>query len=116
MNWTKKIDDLHLEWFKKKYGLQNFCYICGEYRPISRGHFRKRRFEYIRWNPRNVKPLCVECNVNETKDILDRYEFKLRDEYGDEAIDELYRLQSKKPDVFFYESEIERLKNENQKH
>lgn len=43
-----------------------FCYTCGKLfsrEQIEVGHFESRRFEAIRWDDRNTRPQCHDCNM-----------------------------------------------------
>lgn len=75
-------------------GGYNNCFTCGVHRPIEEmqaAHFRPRRYLHTRWHPVNVWVSCGRCNV-ELNGNLKVYESRLRKAFGDEAIDDLFRL------------------------
>jgi hypothetical protein len=74
-------------------GMYNRCYTCGHKLLITElqcGHFMSRRFLNTRWSEVNCHVQCNECNV-EKKGNLKVYELRLRQQYGDEMIDNLKR-------------------------
>lgn len=74
----------------------NHCYTCYAYLPVEElqnGHFRPRRYLNTRWHPVNCWPSCNRCNV-ELSGNLEVYEKKLRAQFGDDAIDELFELST----------------------
>lgn len=79
----------------------NHCYTCGVYLPIEElqaGHFISRRYVKVRWHPVNVWPSCNRCNVELSGNLV-VYEEKLRNMFGDDAIDGLWILARDGADV-----------------
>ncbi len=75
-------------------GVTNICYTCKDVVPIDEiqdGHFMSRRYMNTRWDVINNNPQCPTCNI-ERHGNLKVYEQRLRQDYGDEAIDELKLL------------------------
>lgn len=84
----------------ERYGY-NHCFTCGVYLPVEAlqcGHFRPRRYLSTRWHPFNCWPSCNRCNV-ELNGNLEVYEQKLRNSYGDDAVDAIFELSHSKDHV-----------------
>lgn len=67
------------------------CYTCpvvSFWRELDCGHWKKRGNHAVRWDEDNVRPQCGNCNR-----FLDgkpeTFEEELRDEIGDDRVDEL---------------------------
>lgn len=68
------------------------CYTCGKkffWKYIQNGHFMIRTVWPLRWNIDNCRPQCQPCNGNMDQRRLFDYEESLRDELGDERVDEM---------------------------
>ena len=86
------------------------CYTCGRLKSIKRiqnGHFVSRTYLATRWDENNCRPQCVGCNMYGGGKTLD-FEENLRDEVGDEIVDELKQRRHKivKLDDAWYEKKI----------
>lgn len=58
------------------------CYTCGKtdhWTKLQAGHFIKRAETILRWDTRNIRPQCVNCNCNLHGNI-EAYELKLEEE------------------------------------
>jgi hypothetical protein len=58
------------------------CYTCGKvdhWTKLQAGHFIKRAETILRWDVRNLRPQCVNCNCNLYGNI-EAYESKLEEE------------------------------------
>ena len=70
------------------------CYTCHAIQPFREmecGHFLSRQHLAIRFHEDNVRVQCTDCNqFNNGKNEV--FEDELRDEIGDEAVDNLYHL------------------------
>lgn len=67
------------------------CYTCGvriHWKEAQCGHFKGRGAMSVRYFPDNMRPQCNYCNV-EMGGRPDIFEECLREEIGDEAVDEL---------------------------
>lgn len=94
----KELDRVFSIWVRMQ-GAEDFnnsCYTCGKYLPVKQlqaGHFiGRRQGQAIRWEPRNVKPQCLNCNVFR-RGNLPRFAEHLMQEYGPTIISDL-NLQS----------------------
>jgi len=59
------------------------CYTCGRrdhWKYLQCGHYIKRSETLLRWDSRNGKPQCIECNCN-MHGNMDEYTKRLNDEY-----------------------------------
>lgn len=68
------------------------CYTCGERIPWKEaqcGHFVGRGAMSVRYFPDNMRPQCHRCNV-ELGGRPDIFEECLREEIGDEAVEDLF--------------------------
>ena len=77
------------------------CYTCGEiahWKGMLCGHFRLRANYTTRYDERNLRPQCPTCNM-EKGGQEDIFEEELRDELGDEEVDELIALSKEIADV-----------------
>jgi hypothetical protein len=94
----KQLDKVFSVWIRMQghEDFNNSCYTCGKYLPIKKlqcGHFIGRRQGLsIRWEPRNCKPQCLNCNVF-LRGNLPRFAEHLMQEYGPTIIADL-NLQS----------------------
>jgi hypothetical protein len=67
------------------------CYTCpwfGYWKECDCGHWIKRSNHAVRWNKDNARPQCKSCNEFEDGKP-EVFEQELREEIGDEAVDEL---------------------------
>ena len=58
------------------------CYTCGKihhWKELQCGHFIKRGHMQLRWDSRNARPQCIECNCSQFGNI-EQYEKNLNDE------------------------------------
>lgn len=96
---VKLVDILFSRYIKKKFG-QN-CYTCNnkEGFPIECGHFIKRRYWALRWDPNNARPQCTFCNHNlDGNEAV--FESKLRKEIGNPKVETMLMAKNqfcKKP-------------------
>lgn len=70
------------------------CYTCParlQWKQMQCGHFQKRGDLKTRFHEDNVRPQCPTCNM-ELGGQPDIFEEELRDEIGDERVDEVIRL------------------------
>lgn len=70
------------------------CYTCGiriPWQEVDAGHFIRRAHSAVRYHEDNVKPQCVECNRSRGG-MEESFEEHLRDDLGDEAVDNLLKL------------------------
>ena len=126
-----KLDDIFSKYIRLKDSVEGYtqCYTCGQwkftsgkglpkdeivYKTIHAGHFIKRRKNGLlgtRWEVKNVKPQCYQCNKwlsgNESEflsrlqreygfDILDILKFKHNSSMSEFTIDELIIEYSEK--------------------
>lgn len=76
------------------------CVTCGRLYPISMvgglqaGHFIQGRHTSVLFDERNCHAQCYGCNVMKKGNIVNYYEFMLK-EYGQKVIDELKELDKK---------------------
>lgn len=70
------------------------CFTCDERLPwqeLQAGHFIRRQHSSVRFHEDNVRPQCRSCN--EFRDGMEHsFEERLRDELGDEEVDDLIEL------------------------
>jgi 5-methylcytosine-specific restriction endonuclease McrA len=128
----KRADALFSKIIRTKFDRDGFtnCCTCGK--PVRTfggtfgahcGHlFPKFRYWLHRWDLRNAGPQCYDCNVNQEGQQIRMFSY-LEKVHGQETMAELrqeiddFDLKRKagiiksKPDVFFVESEIKRLKS-----
>ena len=67
------------------------CYTCGQskhYKKIQCGHFVTRYFRVTRWDRRNLRPQCFNCNIR-LKGASLMFRRKLVLEYGEEVIKQM---------------------------
>jgi hypothetical protein len=67
------------------------CYTCtwiGHYKECDAGHFIRRGHHAVRWDLRNIRPQCVECNRSKNGQPK-IFEEELREEIGDDEVDSL---------------------------
>jgi hypothetical protein len=70
------------------------CYTCDtriEWQQSDCGHFIRRQHSSVRFHEDNCRPQCIECNRN-NDGMEESFEEHLRDDLGDEAVDELFEL------------------------
>jgi hypothetical protein len=59
------------------------CYTCGKkdhWTKLQNGHYIKRAETLLRWDSRNARPQCVECNCNKSGN-MDVYTENLNEEH-----------------------------------
>lgn len=69
------------------------CYTCGEVIPwkqAQNGHFNLRGNDATRYDERNCKPQCFQCNMFRNG-MPEAFEENLRDELGEEEFEDLMR-------------------------
>lgn len=62
------------------------CFTCGQQRPLTVGHFIKRRHTATRWDLMNVHGQCWECN---SRDDFNEYHEAMLRCYPEKAVNEL---------------------------
>jgi hypothetical protein len=95
----KEAWDLFSEYIRRKYADENghgccFCVTCGKvfkWQEIQAGHYISRSKTMILFDERNVHPQCAYCNGVMHGEPVRYHQFML-DKYGQEVIDELWRL------------------------
>ncbi len=73
----------------------NSCYTCGarkHWKELQAGHYVSRAYLTLRYEPKNVKPQCLACNLFK-KGNLDVYAIRLIEEYGQGILKELHELK-----------------------
>lgn len=82
----------HPEW----HGLYCECFTCSavkEWKKMDAGHFIRRDCRGTRWDIRDIRPQCTECN--DWKHGCERqFEEHLRAEIGDKDVDDLLRIEA----------------------
>lgn len=67
------------------------CYTCPEvfhWKELDCGHWLSRQHQAVRWDKNNARPQCKECNQG-LGGLPEVFEEELREEIGDDAVDEL---------------------------
>jgi len=67
------------------------CYTCGyktHYKKIHCGHYISRFYKETRWDLRNLRPQCFNCNIYRKGNAVS-FRQKLVEEYGEEEIKEM---------------------------
>lgn len=64
----KELDALFSKYIRNFYAVNGEvqCYTCGQWKPVKsmqNGHFLSRSHLSIRFDPRNCRPQCFQCNV-----------------------------------------------------
>lgn len=91
-----KLDNLVRKIIKAR---DNYCIVCGEYKPLVVGHYMKRRHLNTRWSVINCNGICLDCNREDnSEDTV--YREKLIEMYGLEVIDNL-EFSARQNAVFF---------------
>lgn len=98
----KRLDDKARENLKRVYPL--YCVTCGKghewYHPqnntfgIQVSHYISRDIKQLRWDSRNIHPMCTSCNLNHNKNKL-RYREYLADIYSWGVVYELEEIERK---------------------
>lgn len=86
------------------------CYTCpkkDDYKRMQNGHFSPRQYLSTRWDERNCHCQCYACNMLYGGQPS-RYAQRLRQDFGDEIINELEknRMTPIKLDSIWYEDKI----------
>lgn len=93
----KELDRVFSIWVRVSYASHEgyvHCYTCPEQLPwqqTENGHFVPRAHSAVRFHVNNTRPQCPNCNrfLNGRPDV---FEENLRDEIGDEEVDEVIAL------------------------
>ena len=70
------------------------CFTCGVIIPWQEsdcGHFIDRQHSAVRFNEKNCRPQCYDCNRMKGG-MSEVFEQRLRDDFGDEEIDKLIEM------------------------
>lgn len=74
---VKRLDDIYSKWLRLKYADKEGkckCYTCGKklyWTAMQCGHFIRRLVYLLRWDERNTRPQCEECNCHrEEREML----------------------------------------------
>lgn len=73
------------------------CYTCTAvvfWKELDCGHWIRRQHEAVRWNENNARPQCYDCNRMKNG-MSFVFEQELREEIGDDSVDELQVLSLK---------------------
>ena len=65
------------------------CITCRLEKPLTAGHFMKRRHMAVRWNLHNVNGQCWDCNL---EDNWDTYREEMINKYGEAETDLIVSL------------------------
>jgi len=98
----KKLDDLirdHLKETREKY-----CVVCGKsmdwFHPqncpfgLQVSHYISRDYKALRWDLKNVEPMCIGCNYRHDKNPAP-YTLYMIEKYGTERIEYLNEKRQK---------------------
>ena len=100
----------------------NHCYTCGKpsyWKYLQAGHFINRKDLATRFDERNCKPCCYNCNCI-LEGSLEVYKQKLIEEYGEIIIHDLENLSKSTykwsrsemlEKIAFYKTQINKLLN-----
>ena len=69
----KVLDDLVRKYIRLISG--GYCKKCHKYKDIQVAHMYKRGRKTVRWDLRNVYPLCIDCHVLVDNDMLEKTSF-----------------------------------------
>lgn len=70
------------------------CYTCGkvvEWKEAQCGHFIRRQFTAVRFDERNCRPQCYDCNMI-FDGMEESFEEHLREELGEKEVDKLIEI------------------------
>lgn len=79
-------------------GGQNACYTCGTVHPVTElecSRLIDGDKYLVRWNEDNARPQCRLCRYSGNPAVMELFEIKLRQELGDDAVDDLFRIAEK---------------------
>ena len=96
-SYVRTLDDVFSHYLRQKYADDNGfvrCYTCDtvlHWKDIQCGHYYSRGSQATRWDEKDCRPQCYSCNVGKNGNYPVFAE-RLRDEIGDDGMDELKRL------------------------
>lgn len=96
----KKLDKLFSVWVRQQgmnWREEIDCFTCGKrdyWKKLQAGHFIGRSDNNLRYDPMNVHPQCVACNVFKGGNMV-LYAIKMKQKYGDDIIENLYKKSQK---------------------
>ena len=100
-----KLDRLFSKFIREKYceDRAGQCYTCGGwflFKDLDAGHYIGRAYYSHRWDIRNVRPQCYDCNcLQEGK--KGKFRLRLVEEYGEDVVSIMEGTKHKrKPDIF----------------
>lgn len=94
MEIEEKLDTAFSLWTRLRYADYRgyvHCYTCPVvlfWKEMDCGHWLSRQHHSVRWDKNNARPQCKECNQG-LGGLPEVFEEELRDEIGDDAVDEL---------------------------
>jgi len=90
----KKLDAIYSRWLRITHadskGYET-CYTCGVRKfwgELQAGHYIRRSHNTLRYDPRNVKPQCVSCNLFKNG-APDEFALHLIKDYGATILEDL---------------------------
>lgn len=96
----KKLDTKAREVLKEVY--PSYCVTCNKsyewFHPINNpyglqvSHYIKREVKQLRWDSRNIHPMCSSCNINHNSNPAP-YSMYLIDVYGENILNELNEVR-----------------------
>ena len=96
-SYVRCLDDVFSHYLRQKYADDNGdvkCYTCDavmSWKELQCGHYYSRGSQATRWDEKDCRPQCYSCNVGKNGNYPVFAE-RLRDEIGDDGMDELKRL------------------------
>ena len=112
--WKKELDIVFSRWIRNRD--KHICYTCNlkmEPNRSQNGHFVPRQYLATRFDERNCHAQCYACNMLYGGQPS-RYAQRLKEDFGNDIIDELERDRHKvvKLDALWYEEKIKHYERE----
>ena len=117
-NLIHECDKLWSQWQRKLQVLEYghcWCFICGKsisYEDACIGHFVSRRYLGCRFLESNTNVICYDCNRidNNQPKILEYYEERIKEYYGENEIDFINSFKNEKVTILDLEQMAESMK------